>query len=486
MIGLIQNKIEFDYDIRSLLQAFYHGEKIVAARENVDFAVVVEYGARSVLISIEKSGEIVLQQSETLWGTEADALQLEEKKKRNRNKTKQVLYELLTTFTGQQLPWGTMTGVRPTKIGVEQLENGMSPKELEKFYNDYYLVSPKKARICTKVAEKELKILSGIDYKAEYSLYVGIPFCPSRCLYCSFTSYPIGSYAHMVEQYLEALFLELDYVAESNQHRRLTSVYIGGGTPTSLSAEQLDRLISGIGQRFDLSKIREFTVEAGRPDSIDRDKLRVMKQHPVTRISINPQTMNDETLKLIGRAHNTEDIVRIYEEARGIGFHNINMDMIIGLPGEDISHVQNTMEQLFQLNPDSLTVHSLAMKRASNLNINLEQYRHLVKDSTNAMLELVDDYAVRMGLEPYYLYRQKNISGNLENIGYSRPGQECLYNILIMEEKQDIIAIGAGASSKYLFPEENRLERVENVKNVEQYISRIDEMIERKKGIRHG
>lgn len=229
--------------------------------------------------------------------------------------------------------------------------------------------------------------------------------------------------------------------------------------------------------------MREFTVEAGRPDSITREKLEVIKAHPVTRISINPQTMNDETLKLIGRAHTTQETIEAFQMAREIGFDNINMDIITGLPGEDISHVRKTLEQIKLLKPESLTVHSLAIKRAAILNREMEQYRSQVKGSTNEMLLLVDQVAEEMGMNPYYLYRQKNIPGNLENIGYAKEGLESLYNILIMEEKQDIIAMGAGASTKCVYPEENRIERGENVKNIDHYIERIDEMIERKKNL---
>jgi oxygen-independent coproporphyrinogen-3 oxidase len=221
-------------------------------------------------------------------------------------------------------------------------------------------------------------------------------------------------------------------------------------------------------------------VEAGRPDSITREKLQVIKSHPVTRISINPQTMNDETLKLIGRAHTTKQTVDAFLLAREIGFTNINMDMITGLPGEDITHVKKTLEEIKKLSPESLTVHSLAIKRAAILNREMEQYRSKVKGSTDEMLQLVDQTADEMGMNPYYLYRQKNIPGNLENIGYAKEGLESLYNILIMEEKQDIIALGAGASTKCVFPD-NRIERSENVKNLDDYINRIDEMIARKK-----
>ena len=284
-----------------------------------------------------------------------------------------------------------------------------------------------------------------------------------------------------MDEYLDAVIKELDFVNRTYSHKKLISIYIGGGTPTSMDAAQLERLLKSIRERFDFSHVREFTVEAGRPDSITREKLEVLLKCGVTRISINPQTMNQETLNLIGRAHTVEQTIRAFELAREVGHQNINMDMIVGLPGEDIRHVERTLDQIYQLNPDSLTVHSLAVKRAANLNIQMEKYRSMIKGATNEMLERVDEYAGKLGLFPYYLYRQKNIPGNLENIGYSKPGLECIYNILIMEEKQDIIAVGAGASSKFIFKDRAmRIQRAENVKNVDQYISRVDEMIKRK------
>ena len=333
------------------------------------------------------------------------------------------------------------------------------------------------------MAKKEQEILGRITYEDEYSIYIGIPFCPTTCLYCSFTSFPLAKFSDRVENYLKALYKEMAYVADAYKKRKLTTVYIGGGTPTSLTAPQMDELLTKIEETFDLSYVREFTVEAGRPDSITYDKLEAIKAHPVTRISINPQTMNDETLKVIGRAHTTEETMEAFQMARKAGFDNINMDIITGLPGEDITHVRKTLEDIFKLNPESLTVHSLAIKRAAILNREMEQYRSQVKGSTDEMLQLVDKFAQEMGMQPYYLYRQKNIPGNLENIGYAKEGKESLYNILIMEEKQDIIAMGAGASTKCVYLPENRIERSENVKNVDHYIERIDEMIERKRNL---
>jgi oxygen-independent coproporphyrinogen-3 oxidase len=339
-----------------------------------------------------------------------------------------------------------------------------------------------KADICIEVAKREQELFRDFCYEEEYCLYVGIPFCPTRCLYCSFTSYPIEVYQDKVDAYLDALCKEIAFVAETPAYgkKRLVAIYVGGGTPSALSAKQLERLISEIKKHFDMQYVKEFCVECGRPDSITMDKLQVLKNSGVERISINPQTMSDETLKLIGRAHSVEQTKEAFTLARQAGFENINMDMIVGLPGEDIEDVRHTLSEIRKLSPDSITVHSLAIKRAANLNIEMERYRSLIKGSTNEMLLAVDQCARELGLLPYYLYRQKNIPGKLENIGYAAPGKECLYNVLIMEEKMDILALGAGASSKFVFHEENRIERVENVKNVDEYIKRIDEMLERK------
>ena len=291
-----------------------------------------------------------------------------------------------------------------------------------------------------------------------------------------------------MDAYLDAVEKEMAYVAEAYSGKRLISIYVGGGTPSSISAEHMDRLCSMIEKSFDLSQVREFTIEAGRPDSTTFDKLEVMKRHGVTRISINPQTMNEETLRTIGRAHTPEQTVIAMENARRAGFDNINMDLIVGLPGEDTDSVENTLRQVKELSPESLTVHTLAIKRAANLNIEMDKYRDTLKSDIDSQLGAVTRAAAEMGLDPYYLYRQKNMTGNLENVGYSKPGLECLYNILIMEERTDIIGLGAGSSSKLVVrpghdgvTEGTRIDRIENCKSVDDYIARIDEMIERKK-----
>jgi len=396
------------------------------------------------------------------------------------------LYTKLSAQLNKTLPWGYLTGVRPSKIAYTLLEKGADREQILEAFTKKHLVSEKKAQLALQVAQTEKSILEKMDYKNGYSLYIGIPFCPTTCLYCSFTSYSLAAYQSKVQPYLEALLKEMKYVSEAMRGRRLDTVYFGGGTPTTLSAGQLDMLLTELERQFDLSACRELTVEAGRPDSITYEKLCVLKAHDVDRISINPQTMNQQTLDLIGRRHTVEQIEEAFALAGKAGLDNINMDMILGLPGENKEMVQHTLEKIKALAPESLTVHSLAIKRAAALNIWREKYLDLQMDNSDEIVSMAADYAHQMGHQPYYMYRQKNMAGNFENVGYSKPGLECIYNILIMEEKQTIIAMGAGASTKIVFQNETeggqagRIERIENVKDVTNYIQRIDEMIERK------
>lgn len=397
------------------------------------------------------------------------------------------LYTKLSAQLNKTLPWGYLTGVRPSKIAYTLLEKGADREQILEEFTKKHLVSEKKAQLALQVAQTEKSILEKMDYKNGYSLYIGIPFCPTTCLYCSFTSYSLAAYQSKVQPYLEALLKEMKYVSEAMRGRRLDTVYFGGGTPTTLSAGQLDMLLTELERQFDLSACWELTVEAGRPDSITYEKLCVLKAHHVDRISINPQTMNQQTLDLIGRRHTVEQIEEAFALAGKAGLDNINMDMILGLPGENKEMVQHTLEKIKALAPESLTVHSLAIKRAAALNIWREKYLDLQMDNSDEIVSMAADYAHQMGHQPYYMYRQKNMAGNFENVGYSKPGLECIYNILIMEEKQTIIAMGAGASTKIVFQNETeggqagRIERIENVKDVTNYIQRIDEMIERKR-----
>lgn len=484
MIYVFLNKDRYENDIRALLMAFYHGEKILVRNLDNMADEKIEYGDSDRILTVTyENGGLNLclwDGGEKLLGEKQKA-ELPEERKEGKNVLKACLYELLSEVTGKKLPWGTLTGIRPTKIPMAMYEAGKSREEAAAHLRQVYKASEEKIQLCTRVAENERRILESVDYNKSLSLYIGIPFCPTICLYCSFSSYPLNVWEKEVDNYLSALFKEIQYVSEMIKGYHLTTVYMGGGTPTSLNARQMDALLCCLEEHFDLKGIREFTIEAGRPDSLDMDKLRVMKSHGIERVSINPQTLNQKTLDIIGRRHTVEDVERAFDMARQAGFSNINMDLILGLPGETSADVMRTLEGVRAMGPESLTVHSLAVKRASRLNQNLAQYPPASQEEVNRMIGMALETAEMMGMEPYYMYRQKNIAGNLENVGYSKPGKECLYNILIMEEKQSIIALGAGGSTKLVYPEEKRIERIENVKSVKDYMERIDEMIQRKK-----
>lgn len=402
-------------------------------------------------------------------------------KKYLKKELKKQIYRVMHELTKAELPWGALTGIRPTKLIVTMIEAApdVTDEEITSFLKENYYVTDEKAALGIQIARREIKLLEKIDYEEGYSLYIGIPFCPTTCLYCSFTSYPIGAYAKKADDYVTALLKEISYASARFADRKLNSIYIGGGTPTTLEPEQLDRLLHAVRDSFDFSHNQEFTVEAGRPDSITPEKLAVLLKHGVTRISINPQTMNQKTLDLIGRYHTVEQVKEIFQMARSMGFDNINMDFIVGLPGETMEDIRFSMEEVQKLNPDSLTIHSLAIKRAARLNIMREQYKDFTIENNEQIMELCAAAAENMGMTPYYMYRQKNIAGNMENVGYARTGRAGIYNILIMEEKQTIVALGAGSVTKRIYPD-GRIERCANVKDVTQYIERIDEMIERK------
>lgn len=489
MIEVTLNKPEFEYDIHSLIKAFFPAEYVGVSAEKKQYEepvtakMHIEYGEDAIQIrwrqKVQMPEESELADADDgTWVTREFPVSFADRAD-TKNRLKQNLYELLSDETGKKLPWGTLTGIRPTKIPMKFLEEGKSREEIRGYMKETYFTSDEKIELSIDIAERELALLSGIDYENGYSLYIGIPFCPTTCLYCSFTSYPLASWAKRVDSYLDALEKELDFVAVKFGRKHLNSIYIGGGTPTTLEPYQLDRLIRKIKCSFDLSDCLEFTVEAGRPDSITREKLEVLRKNGISRISINPQTMKQETLKLIGRHHTVGQTIESFHMARELGFDNINMDLIMGLPEETLDDVHRTMEQIAELAPDNLTVHSLALKRAARLNMFKEDYKNYKMVNTQEHMDLVAGYAKEMGLAPYYLYRQKGMAGNLENVGYAAPRKAGVYNVLIMEEKQTIIACGAGSISKSVYPD-GRIERCENVKDVALYIERIDEMIDRK------
>ena len=517
MIGLLIQDNAYEQDIRELLMSFYPGETYAhEVKENIDFYVQTRLKDGEAVIGIwEKleNGEESAGAAVNAAGVEAkdSAVAVEKQTDSNmsapeglegwtltahfagkadlsdhsatKNVIKKLFYQMLVGRTGHELPWGSLTGIRPTKIALSRLEDGWKEDDIRRFMKETYMTSDEKINLSVEIAAREKRLMEPINYDSGYSLYVGIPFCPTTCLYCSFTSYPISKWKGRTGLYLEALFKELEYTAEKMKGRPLDTIYFGGGTPTSLPAEDIDAILCKLEQLFDIKNVLEFTVEAGRPDSITEEKLKVLASHGISRISINPQTMNQKTLDLIGRRHTVENVKEKFHMARALGFDNINMDLIMGLPGEDLDDVKHTLEEIEALKPDSLTVHSLAIKRAARLNMFKEEYADLKISNTPEMIALSEACARRMGMEPYYLYRQKNMAGNFENVGYSLPGKACIYNILIMEELATIVACGAGTTTKVVFPSENRRERCENVKEVEQYISRIDEMIGRKEKI---
>lgn len=490
MITVLLDKAEFEYDIHSLVKAFYPKEEVYVStkdkekkEEPVHYHMDVQFAPEEIIFSWKKVEPS--EENENQTGITKRVAVDDTNRKETKNSLKRTLYQLLSEYTGVELPWGNLTGIRPTKIPMALLEEGKSEEEIAHYMKETYFASDEKIKLSIEIAERELALLKKLDYEEGYSLYIGIPFCPTTCLYCSFTSYSMSAWKNRMDDYLSALEKELDYTAVKFAHKKLNSIYIGGGTPTTLNPQQLDRLIRKIKCSFDLSDLVEFTVEAGRPDSITKEKLMVLRNHDISRISINPQTMKQETLDLIGRHHTVQQTIDSFNLARELGFDNINMDLIVGLPGESLSDVADTMEVIRKLAPDNLTVHSLAIKRAARLNIQRERYQDFEIVNTADHIALTSKVAEEMGLSPYYLYRQKNMAGNFENVGYAAPGKAGVYNVLIMEEKQSIVACGAGASTKRVWVQPNpdgthRIERAENVKDVAQYITRIDEMIERK------
>ncbi len=479
MIRIECKNERFTYDMYHIVKSFYPDAQIT---QNVE-------PEQELLIKIEID-------SDSCFCVSLDEISGIEDKREQKRYINKKLFKLLTDKTGDVHAWGNMTGVRPTKMIMEKLEQGLSDDEIVVFMDDTYVVTEKKTRLGIEIAKREKAQLDKLDYENGYSLYIGIPFCPTTCSYCTFTSYPIAKWQKRTDEYVDALIKELSFIAEVSKEKKLNAIYMGGGTPTTLTAQQMDRVLTHLEENFCFDDLKEYTVEAGRPDSITREKLEVIYKHGVGRISINPQTMQQKTLDVIGRKHTVEDIVRIFHMAREIGFDNINMDLIAGLPGEVPADMADTLRQIKELDPDSLTVHALAMKHGSRLSREREEsgekqnFTQMARE-LEEMIDMAAEAAKEMNLLPYYLYRQKNIAGNFENVGYAKVDKAGIYNILIMEEKQSIVAAGAGSSTKVVLPYEidapgsrngrkTNLIRIENVRDVGEYISRIDEMIERK------
>ena len=407
---------------------------------------------------------------------EADPrLQALHRRRAARRLCKQTLYALCRELTGIRPPWGSLIGVRPTHLMLEALAEGLTPEAAVQKLIREFDVSPARAELLAEIAAEQGKLPPPGD--AWMDVYIGIPFCTTRCAYCSFASGEIGD-GHLVGPYMDALTKEMRASAAllRESGRRLRALYVGGGTPTALPLWAFEQLLEEITRDF--PGALEYTVEAGRPDTLSREKLRAIQAAKIGRISINPQTMNDETLRVIGRAHTAQQVREAYALAREEGLRHINMDVIAGLPGETEADFARTMAAAKALRPESLTVHTLAIKRSSKMS--LENHPLPPGDRTARMVEMGRETAREMGMVPYYLYRQKYMAGNLENTGYALPGHACLYNVDMMEETTHILAMGAGGISKRIWPEEGRITRAPNVSNLKDYLTRTDEMIRRK------
>ena len=391
---------------------------------------------------------------------------------------KREIFHKLSTSTGLRPEWGILTGIRPVKLCGELIDtHGLD--EARRVLKNEYLIDDNKIDVIVKMYGYQIASF-GKAKENSVGMYIGIPFCPTRCLYCSFISSQaenekLEAYVDTLIEEIKAIGLRLD-----NSEFHIESLYIGGGTPTTLNENQLNRLLDAINKYLDIHSIKEYTIEAGRPDTINLEKLKIIKAHGCERISINPQSMKPETLVTIGRSHTPLEIEKAFELAHSLDFNSINADLIAGLPGEKLSDFDASLEKIIGLGADNITIHSLAVKRASRLKDEDPAFHYKQSSITNSMTAKGFETLCSRGFEPYYLYRQKHMAGAGENIGYCKPEKAGLYNIRIMDEHQSILALGAGAISKRFYPEENRLERIPNVSNIGHYINRLDEMIERK------
>lgn len=457
----------------------YHTEKI--ATMFFPLEKLHKDGEDSVIIETE-------QKSDTLWCRVSAYSRTVEKSIEYKNtddirqKISILLYDTLSELMGFELSWGILYGVRPARLMHATVEDLGLEKAKQKFLADK--VSAKKLELALSVMHKENEIIS-LSQKNSFSLYVSIPFCPSRCSYCSFVSHSIEQAKDLIEPYVQLLCKELEKTGEVARELglRLESVYFGGGTPTTLTVDQMKRVLNQVERSFDLSTCREFTVEAGRPDTISREKLQALYDHNVNRISINPQTFNDDVLDHIGRRHTVAQTIDGFKLARQIGFKNINMDFIAGLNTDTLESFKSSIDKAIELSPESITVHNLSLKSGAYLCTENEFFDLTKRNMAVDMVDYSFERLTQNGYGPYYMYRQSKSLGNLENVGYSKAGFECLYNIFMMDETHTVLAVGAGAVTKLVDPNTAHIERIYNYKYPYEYLNGFDEMLKRKKGI---
>ncbi len=460
------------------------GETEPEADARIDFEVYFEETILVKAVLIPQDGKIF-----TAEANKKVPAGLSEKEAFKLSKTvvSRAYLQVLQNWTGIIQKWGILTGVRPTKLLHKKLREGAELETAHKELKEQYLISDEKIKLMQRIVDRQLAVLPDLYHlKNGVSIYIGIPFCPTKCAYCTFPAYAINGRQGSVDSFLGGLHYEIRQIGDwlKKNNRKITTIYYGGGTPTSITAEEMDMLYEEVHQSFpDVENIREVTVEAGRPDTITPEKLEVLKKWNIDRISINPQSYIQETLKAIGRHHTVEETIEKFHLARGMGMNNINMDLIIGLPGEGTKEFDHTLAETKKLMPESLTVHTLSFKRASEMTRNKQKYKVADRIEIEEMMKMAETWTKEHDYVPYYLYRQKNILGNLENVGYAFPGQESLYNIIIMEEQQTIIGLGCGASSKFIDPETGSITQFSNPKDPKSYNDSFVEYAAKKIGI---
>lgn len=472
----------FVYELEKLIRIFLPFEKIKmldSEEEDIRYAVASrEISGDNCLLFVKLSIDgVTISKSEAISASSEDFEKLCERR------LAVLLFECFVELTDYKPEWGILTGVRPAKL-YSRLCASLGKAEAEKYFTEELKVSENKISLCAESVCGEESIIA-LSKPQSFSLYISVPFCPTRCSYCSFVSHSVDSAKKLIGQYVELVCQELEYTAKIAKkcNLQLETVYIGGGTPTTLSAKELEAVMGTVKRNFDLSYLREYTVEAGRPDTVTAEKLNAIKNGGATRISINPQTMVDAVLENIGRKHTAEQTVQAFRLARSLGFDNINMDLIAGLPGDDFNGFCYTLNEVLQLDPESVTVHALSMKRSSNLTTGRKFPELEAGAEAEKMVNYARDVLEKGGITPYYMYRQSKTVGNLENVGYAKKGFECLYNVYIMDETHSILACGASAVTKLREPNGNYIERIFNFKYPYEYISRFDELLTRKDGI---
>ncbi|MFD2681061.1 coproporphyrinogen III oxidase [Bacillus seohaeanensis] len=477
----------FQRPLKLIADLFYEETKVVLKPIEVsDIKVEIELSVEEKIMSkanltASSTTEVFTAQYEKEWE------QFETEKERFRQikmAVSHVYLSVLQDLTGIRQKWGILTGIRPTKLLHKMLREGMDKALAHKKLKEEYLITDEKIQLMQSIVDRQLAVIPDLyDLQEEVSIYIGIPFCPTKCAYCTFPAYAIQGKQGRVDSFLAGLHYEIQEMGRWIKEKgiKITTIYFGGGTPTSITAEEMDALYDEMYQSFpDVKSVREVTVEAGRPDTITREKLEVLNKWNIDRISINPQSYIQETLKAIGRHHTVEETIEKFYMAKEMKMNNINMDLIIGLPGEEVPEFAYTLEETEKLMPESLTVHTLSFKRASEMTQNKEKYKVANRTEIEKMMNLAESWTSEHGYAPYYLYRQKNILGNLENVGYALPGQDSMYNILIMEEVQTIIGIGCGAASKFIHPKTGKITQFSNPKEPNAYNLTFKEYTEKK------